>query len=197
MKYFCADLHANREGFAVLNRPHKTAGEMTTALIHGINLRVQRNDILYILGDIAFSWKETVNVRQKIRCKNIFVTRGNHDISLGQLKRIFGEHFVDNILDTKIRDLHLVLCHYPLLFWDQSHHGAGCLHGHLHNQRTETYMNLLPDIRLLDVSFDSAKEILCGYYPFSEDEVYFILNSRKGHDDVEFYTKKSVYKKEH
>lgn len=187
MKYFCADLHADRGGHSVLRRPFSNAYEMTSYLVDGINRRVGRNDELIIAGDFAFSWKETAFWRQKIRCRRCFITRGNHDIKLRQLKKIFGDSYAENLLETRIKNLDIVVCHYPMLYWNRSHYNWGMLHGHLHDQRTDTYMALLPEIRLLDVAFESAKRHLGDFIPFNEDEIYDILMSRKGHDDIEFY----------
>lgn len=190
IKHFTSDPHFNRtleEGEGVLNRPFRNANEMSWTLIDSINTYVARNDILYILGDFAFNWKETAFWRQQIRCRNIFVTRGNHDISLGRMKEVFGQDRVENILETSIYDLELKLCHYPFLYWDNSHYNSACLHGHLHDQRTATYMAIFPEIRCLDVAFESAYRLLGKYRPFHEDEIYNILTSRKGHDPLQFY----------
>lgn len=198
MKHFCSDPHFDREGHSVLNRPFKNAMEMSERLVYNINNFVRPNDILYILGDFAFNWKETSYWRQRIFCKNIFITRGNHDIPLSRLKEIFGGSYAENILETSIGELDLKLCHYPFLYWNDSHYNSVCLHGHLHDQRTATYMKIFPEIRLLDVAFDSANRLLGEYRPFREDEIYKIMAPRKGHDPIEFYKQlNGEYEKKH
>lgn len=198
MKYFAADPHFDREGHSVLRRPFKNALEMSEYLVDKINGRVQRDDTLYILGDFAFNKKETSYWRQRINCKEIFITQGNHDISIANLQDIFGRCFVDKILETKILDLDLVLCHYPMIYWNYSHHNSGMLHGHLHDQRTETYLKAFPDMKILDVAFESAKKLLGDFIPFSEVEIYEYMKSQKGHDPLEFYLNMDgPYKKNH
>lgn len=201
IKHFCADPHFSRrteEGRGILNRPFKTANEMSLTLLDSINSCVDKNDILYILGDFAFSWSETAYWRQLINCKNIFITRGNHDIPLSRLKEIFGTDFAENILETSIYDLELKLCHYPFMYWDNSHHNSACLHGHLHDQRTATYMAAFPGIRCLDVAFESADKLLGKFRPFTEEEIYEIIMMRKGHDPFQFYVDiQGQYKKNH
>jgi calcineurin-like phosphoesterase family protein len=64
------------------------------------------------------------------------------------------------IIETKIDDVQLVLCHYPLKSWPASFHGSVNIFGHEHGVLT----NLEP--RQLDVGVDTN-----NFYPYSLEDV--------------------------
>jgi len=197
MRYFWADPHLDREGSNVLLRPFSNKLEMSLHLIEEVNLRVRKQDQLIIVGDFADD-KKPGFWRQRICCRDVWLVHGNHDPSIPQCKRVFGEHKVTLRLLTKACG-HITICnHHPELYWHKSHHGSFCLHGHVHDQRSATIETAFPGIRLLDVGVDTAKRLLGKYTCFSEQEVFGILINRPGHDHVAWYEEqRGKYAKDH
>lgn len=155
-------------------------------ILGNINGFVERKDRLIVVGDFCHD-REVHKWRQKIRCKNIYLIRGNHDASLAKLKAVVGQHNAHDSMLTKIGGLKCFLHHYPTLYWDGSHRGYGHCCGHTHDQRTQTIADAFPGIRCLDVGPDSAVEVLGSWRPFHENEVAEILLARPGHDPVSWY----------
>lgn len=110
---------------------------------------VRPGDVMYHLGDFTwhgFDWKKWL---YELGCKNIHLVIGNHDepkelmhpyiVSKSELKYIkLGEH-----------NTSVMLCHYPMASWRNSHHGGFHLHGHTHG-RVASYG------RRLDVGCDAG-----------------------------------------
>lgn len=123
------------------------------------------NDTLYHLGDFAFRGASPALYRSQIKCKNIVLVTGNHDPHNkdGSAKKELYDIF-SRIYDlTKIKvninnqSQHIILCHYAMRVWRNSHHGSWCLYGHSHYS--------LPDnVRALsiDVGVDAVAGRLTG-----------------------------------
>ena len=57
MIYFTSDLHLGHRGIIEMqNRPFENIQEMNQVLIRNYNAVVHKNDTVYILGDIYFSF---------------------------------------------------------------------------------------------------------------------------------------------
>ena len=136
--FYIADLHLGHENAMRRfdHRPFKSLEEQDRAIIANINNRVSPRDNLYLLGDVSwYKPDKTAELIKQIKCKNRYLIVGNHDswIKDGKCKKLF-----QGIYDLKrINDEGriVVLCHYPLAVWDQSHRGSYHLYGHVHNTR--------------------------------------------------------------
>ena len=157
-------------------------------IIDNINQMVGRDDELFIIGDFAFD--KPGKYRAMIDCKHIKFIMGNHDRKQ-KSSNVFGE--TPDILRTKCFNkdgteyFDMYMCHYPTMYWDQSHNGACHLYGHCHGQREEYLDSLEPGRRALDVGVDNAMKLLGEFRPFADYEVYDYMARRSGHDDVRFY----------
>lgn len=86
------------------------------------------------MGDLSwYNPSKTAELIQRINCKNRFLIVGNHDrwAKDSTCKKLF-----QGIYDLKrINDEGriVVLCHFPLAVWDQSHRGSYHLYGHVHD----------------------------------------------------------------
>jgi len=69
--------------------------------------------------------------------------------------------------------------------------GKVVLTGNCHDQREETLDAIWPERRSTEVSPETIYRIWKEIRPVSEIEIFDLLSKRKGHDDVEFYEKKS------
>ncbi len=196
MRYFIADCHFGCTKL-IMNFPRYRPGtkelfasieEHDDYLIWAINLVVGVDDELHVLGDFAL--KKPGKYRMRIKCKHVYLTRGNHDRP-EKSRRVFGE--VPYIRLTALRGdeggcLKTVLCHTPMAFWPGSHKGWANLYGHCHGQREDTMDQWLgPDRRSLDVSVDHIYKVTGSFMPLNESELYYWMISRTGHDHPEFY----------
>lgn len=182
--YFTADTHF--EHAALLNQKHMRPfvdDEWDEMMLHQINSHVRRQDRLFILGD--FAWKRPGYWRQKIRCRHVTLILGNHD-NEPKCRNVFGGAFYRS-RTIKLFDTRVFLSHYPAAYWDGSHKGWLHLYGHCHNQREETLNTIWPERRAMDVSPDTAFALLGEWRPFSDEEIYTILQVYEGHDPVDFY----------
>jgi len=194
-RFFTADPHFAHPGILPMMGRVDGAGalmgsieEHDAKLIANINSTVDRDDELFIIGDFAFD--KPGKYRAKIQCKHIKFIMGNHDRKT-KTANVFGE--LHDILRTEAYNkdqtdsVKLYLCHYPTMYWDQSHNGVAHLYGHCHSQREAYLDELEPGRRAMDVGVDNAYRLLGEYRPFADYEIYDYMARRTGHDDVRFY----------
>lgn len=166
--WFTADLHfGHRAILRYTNRPFADLDEMRTMVISNWNRHVRPNDDVYVLGDFSFEPKaQALETFEALQGRKHLIV-GNHDgdsvrklpwESVSPLKTFRGGEGV-----------RIVLCHYPMLTWDQAHRGTWHLHGHAH-----TNINHLNEGQTrLDVGLDNHPD----WRPFSLAEVVERLSS--------------------
>lgn len=181
--FFTSDTHFYHAKAASF-RGYASAEDMNEALIAKWNAKVRPGDTVYHLGDLSFaSPKLTAQVVEKLRGR-IHLIPGNHDKRLlsgaGSAALTILLQLEQPLRDLKISDsqpdgtslVHrFVLCHFPLLSWNQAHYGAMHLHGHSHGQLK--FPN--PNARILDVGVDTRKD----HAPYSLAEVLNLMKDRK------------------
>ena len=150
---------------------------MNDLIVDNINNNVDENDYLIHLGDWSFGGIERVTeFREKINCKNIVLILGNHDHHIQRekhLQKLFTHvtHY-DELKVTQRHDSHkFVLCHYPIISWNNQRNGAYMLHGHQH---------LKGDSRFCDRQEKRMDIGLCGspeFRPYHIDEIVTTLNN--------------------
>lgn len=149
-----------------------------------INSIVQANDIIYHLGDFAFSGLESfVDFRARINCKNIHLILGNHDQNINKefngikLNSLFTT--VSNYKEIFLNKKRITLFHYPIASWNGLSEPSIHLHGHTHRSPQEKFMN---GGLSMDVGVDGN-----DYMPYSLDDIFGIMNQRvpkvEGHHD--------------
>ena len=141
MNYFISDLHIGG-----MNKYEGRTLENDERLVANWNHKVNNNDTVYILGDIARIGTNKDNeyacsVISRLKANKVLIV-GNHDIKGlkdNRIKQLFTE-----ICDYKeITDNYngmnhnVVLSHYPILFWNGQHKRYIHLYGHLHNSDEE------------------------------------------------------------
>lgn len=130
-------------------RPFESLPEHDETLIENINKCAKKDDLIYMLGDFSLGGKDNVKLyRERIRCKNIHLILGNHDIHIRKnrenIKGLFTS--VNDILFQKIDGERYVFCHYSMRTWDCAHHGAIMLYGHSHG--TAPRYGMLTDVQV-------------------------------------------------
>jgi len=147
---------------------------MNEAMVMEWNRRVEPEDLVYLLGDVAFLPAQKA-AEYMMRCNGTkILIEGNHDVKTLKdstfrncFKEIHKYHEIDY-------DGHkIVMFHYPISEWNQMHRGALHFHGHLHGG-----VSGLEKYRCMDVGMDSTGEIVVSM----EDAIYEVKdNIVKGH----------------
>jgi len=116
---------------------------MDEVMIARWNARVQNGDLVYHLGDFAFTDHKLYLPRLNGEKRLI---RGNHDHS-NRIRTAGGWSGIDDMLTIEIDGVGIVLCHYGLRVWKRSHRGALHFYGHSHG-------SLPGDSQSIDVGVD-------------------------------------------
>lgn len=166
MIWFTSDTHYMHENVIEYSaRPFENLEEMTETMIERWNACVKKGDTVYHLGDFALSWgrKHAEPIDQILSRLNgqKWLIKGNHDRKeVTENKRW---HMVKDYHEIKVdvgevHKQHIVMSHYSMRTWNQSHRSAWMLHGHSHGS--------LSDIggKTLDVGVDCW-----DYWPVSFD----------------------------
>ena len=149
MNYYISDLHffcqsqTNDGEVNYDNRPFANIEEMNTYMLKNWNKKITNGDTVYILGDIAFRGRNDalIGLFARLRGRKVLI-KGNHDdLTDYRYKQLFEEiceykELTDNFNGQAYK---LVLCHYPILMWNNQHKGSILLYGHTHNSVEETY----------------------------------------------------------
>lgn len=169
MVYFTSDLHLGHAGIIKMqNRPFRNVEEMNRILLGNYNAVVQKNDTVYILGDICHHMLvEQANEQiGKMKGKKILV-KGNHD-------KGYDETLFEEICDFKtvsLNGMYFALMHYPMLSWPKKNSGSIQLHGHIHAREEYNKQNKEDGIRRFDVGVDANH-----YYPVSVKQIMDWVN---------------------
>lgn len=130
--FFTADTHFNHVNIIkYCNRPYKTVEDMNKSLIDNWNDVVGPNDIVYHLGDFCLGRiDEFDSYFNKLNGKIILI-EGNHDRNASRHKDRFYEYHVGYI-EVNVDGWPIVLSHYAMKVWNNSHNGSFHLYGHSH-----------------------------------------------------------------
>ena len=165
MIYYTSDLHLGHANIIKLcQRPFYTVDEMNYTLIANWNDRVTNNDTVYICGDLIFrSATDPTWLINSLKGKKHLIL-GNHDnswISKVDLSQYFES--VSNLLTFSNEKHKITLCHYPMMSFE----GKYLIHGHIHNNKGDTYWPLL---RTMENVLNASVEIN-NYMPVTFDEL--------------------------
>lgn len=149
--FFTSDTHfGHANAIKHSNRPFKDVEEMDLALMTLWNKTIPPDADVFHLGDLAW-FNDVVKLNKLIDSLNgnIYLCQGNHDktksvrsiINLEEVADLFEIIVDDNGTDQKI-----VLCHYPMTVWNQSHRGSWHLYGHCHGTLPYNQTSLSCDV---------------------------------------------------
>jgi calcineurin-like phosphoesterase family protein len=156
--YYCSDHHWGHNNIIKYsNRPFADVDEMNEAMIARWNSRVEPNDTVYHLGDVAFMpAKRFESIANRLN-GIIHLCPGNHDSDdLLAMNRWASVHPYREIRDLNKK---VVLSHYSHRVWNGSHKGSLMLYGHSHG-------SLPGSNQSLDVGVDCW-----DYYPVTMREI--------------------------
>lgn len=132
--YYISDLHlGHKNALKFDKRPFLNLEEQDEVVINNINRVVKSEDSLYLLGDVFwYSSGAALHILNRLNCRHVYLVRGNHDWWVQDPeceKRLTDIYDLKRIQD---QDRIVILCHYPLAAWDQSHRDSYHLYGHVH-----------------------------------------------------------------
>ena len=171
--YFTSDLHFGHKNIIRYdNRPFLTVEEMDNSLIEKWNNKVKSDDLTYILGDV--SWYDDATTAKLINQLNgeKVLIKGNHDYIKTNIEQCF-----ERIYDYKeinINDQLIVLCHYPIMFYNRSHYGSYMFYGHVHNSyQWNMIENYKHELQELDIKCNmfNVGTMIWNYEPVTFDEI--------------------------
>lgn len=138
MNYYISDTHFGHFNcIRYDNRPFSTIEEMDAILIERWNSVVTPEDTVYILGD--FSWykeEKTLEILDKLNGHKVLI-KGNHD----RISPLVAKKFDRRVEYLEIQDGNerVILCHYPIPFWNGQFRDTVHLYGHVHNSHQYNY----------------------------------------------------------
>lgn len=173
MKWWTSDLHLKHKNIIeYCNRPFRTLDghpdttKMDRDLAITWDAMVKPGDEVYVLGDLSFDYEHAYQwIKQRPGQK--FLVWGNHDPSARKAKERahLSQAFVKtgDILETKVGDQLIVMCHYPMLRWNRAHFGSWMLHGHTHGECRYPEGMKIADVgvdawNMQPVNFDTLKK---------------------------------------
>lgn len=181
--WLTSDLHfGHRNILKFCKRPWDTVEEMDEGLIQNWNRVVEKDDLVFNLGDFAFAsnarWKELINRLNG----HIHLILGNHDVVRwpgDKTMELFDS--VSHQMILKIDGRTVYLNHYPYLCfggaWRKPEYAVYQLFGHTHSgpncrgTDTDRLINLFP--YQYDVGVDNN-----NYTPVSWQQVQEIINKQ-------------------
>ena len=169
MIYYISDTHFYHTNVIKLaNRPFNNVEEMNKTLINNWNNTVNKDDIVYFLGDFSFKTNQQTSTKllKELNGKKYFI-KGNHD-KITWLNKIKEQKLIEDWYDYKeINDngRMVILCHYPLHSWNGLYHGSYHLYGHVHQN---TVLNYDWQARRYNVSVEVNK-----YKPTTLDKIIY------------------------
>jgi calcineurin-like phosphoesterase family protein len=129
-------------------RDFDTVEDMNEKMIENINDLVGENDTLFHMGDWSFGGFENISeFRYRINCKNIHLILGNHDHHIESnkenIRRFFASvnYYNEVSVPHKSGNMKIVMCHYPIVSWNNMRRNSYMLHGHQHLKGEQRFGN--------------------------------------------------------
>lgn len=171
--WFISDTHFGHSNIIkYCDRPFESVKEMNQRIVDEWNKVVKKNDVVFHLGDFSLTnTKTTQHIIDSLNGK-IHLIVGNHEKSVlnpAHIRKKF--ETISDLLEIVVEDDELgigyapiVMCHYPLMSWNKSYHGAWHLFGHVHGTIEHPSPNAYEvgvDVNnFAPVSYEKLKEII-------------------------------------
>ena len=141
--FYIADCHFGHENIIAFDgRPFENVDDMNEKMKENWNLVVSKNDLVYILGDFMWKFKdEDIEFMKGLNGRKRLI-KGNHDKAIHSKKF---KNLFENITDyEKIKDGEniIILSHYPMIAYEGSYEGRNIhLFGHVHVTKENDIVN--------------------------------------------------------
>ena len=154
MNFYISDTHFGHYNIIKhCNRPFASAEEMDKAIIENWNKVVTEKDVVYILGDVAFSkGTNPANYLQQLKGRKIIIL-GNHDYDIANNRKKYANlvYKICNYLEisemVNNKPCKIVMSHYPMAEWNGFFRGAIHLYGHVHNNKENPSYQIMKNLQ--------------------------------------------------
>lgn len=148
------------------NRPFVSAEEMEEVMVERFNSCLRPGDILYHLGDVAWSSYNLSRFFSRLNTRQCHLILGNHDKkNLSEYRKWF--QWVGEYKKVTVQGVQLALFHYPIRSWNGKGHGSLHLYGHCHGTLSDS------GEQSMDVGVDTN-----NFYPYALEEIVARLQNR-------------------
>lgn len=155
--FFISDLHLGHENMAI-KRGFSCADEMNEHIIEMWNSRVDKRDMVYILGDLTMEKKRDYPLLDKLKGdKNVVL--GNHDRRQDVTEMLKYVNSVAGMINYKSK---VILTHCPIHPSELAFRFSYNVHGHVHE-------NTLDDSRYINAScevVDYTPKLITDFIPY-------------------------------
>ena len=147
--FFTSDTHYyHKSVIEYCNRPFKSLEEMHETMINNWNKKVNKNQLVFILGDFIFSGSSILleELLNKLNGDKILIF-GNHCIKNRLNRESFKKYFLEthDHLEIYVQDSDfefniqtIFLSHYPCMVWPKSGQNSFHTFGHVHTRPFNT-----------------------------------------------------------
>ena len=171
--WFTSDLHFGHKNIIKYEgRPFSSVEEMDEVIIKNFNEVVKDGDLIYNIGDFALGKYNTIENLKTLKDRlngYWFCVPGDHEPK--EFNKVFS--VLQQIQIIKHDNLKIILCHYPLVFWPQSHYGTWMLHGH-HHADSKKWVEQYTRGRIYNVCVGAH-----NYFPYNLDEIKEIMKNKE------------------
>lgn len=182
MIYYISDTHFRDQAiFDKCKRPFNSLDEMESIVIHKWNNKVEDEDIVYVLGDIAKDDDiSSIQILKKLKGHKHLIV-GNHDhLILENIKNlnIFESvNFIDLIMDNNRK---VCICHYPLMDWMEFNRDGILVYGNIDNKTHENgyVYKIIKDYYKNLPAYNCGVDV-CEFEPRTLDELIHLKEVNK------------------
>lgn len=167
-KFYISDIHFGHKNILEFDKlPFADVDEMDRIMIDYWNMRVQKDDEVYIIGDFLYrSSKDPTWYLRQLSGKK-FLVLGNHDTGImDNPKALAYFEDVDKIMNITDGENRLVLCHFPIVEWDSYYRRSYHIYGHIHSRLNEACLIMRNRKRALN-----AAACINNYMPVTLNEL--------------------------
>lgn len=142
--WFIADLHFKHKNilsFSDRSYLGATIEEHDERLISMWNKTISKHDTIYIIGDFCFGGTDEIKKLLRRLNGNKILVVGNHDKTSDELRGYYSQmtlikkmKFKKTVFPFLMEDFEVVMCHFPILSWENKAKGAVMVHGHSHGR---------------------------------------------------------------
>lgn len=162
--WFTADYHHGHPPIIKhANRPVNVDDHDEWLIEEVHNKYIQKSDRIYMLGDISMAKRKDAELFLGRLKGQKWLIQGNHDKNIRNSTQFTK---ISELLDFRYKqfdtEIFITLCHYPMMSWNKSVHGAWSLYGHVHGRLKHPYLGL-------DVGIDN--DDIAQYRPINMEEI--------------------------
>lgn len=182
MIYYISDTHfGDQKVFDKCSRPFRDLEEMKEEIVRRWNAKVNDDDLVYVLGDIADNkYIEAIEIFRNLKGRKHLII-GNHDHDmLEEIKasNVFESTQFISMIEDKGRKV--CLCHYPLMDWLEFSRDGYHVYGHIHNK---TEKNSIAYVQIKEyfknkLAYNCGVDVT-GFQPVTLDEMIRLKEENK------------------